>query len=142
MSPHFLLALERLPHGPQFRFLDRLTDLDPGRTGTGEYHPRGEEPFFEGHFPGAPLMPGVLLIEAGAQLAGVVAQCDPAIPPLRSLRLAGVRTVKLTGSARPGQSIRLEATILKRLGNLIQAAVKAEIQSQVIMQGEVTLAGE
>jgi 3-hydroxymyristoyl/3-hydroxydecanoyl-(acyl carrier protein) dehydratase len=48
----------------------------------------------------------------------------------------------LTGSARPGQSIRLEATILKRLGNLIQAAVKAEIQSQVIMQGEVTLAGE
>jgi len=66
-------ALKFLPHGPEFRFLDRLTSLDPGRSGAGEYRVRGDEPFLRGHFPGQPIFPGVLLAEAAAQLAGVVA---------------------------------------------------------------------
>src|ERR1043166_6075088 len=76
-------ALAHLPHGPEFRFLDKLTALVPGQSGAGEYTLRGDENFLRGHFPGAPLMPGVLLVEAAAQLAGVVAQSDPSIPPDR-----------------------------------------------------------
>ena len=61
-------ALAGLPHGPEFRFLDSILELDPGKTGSGEYRVRGNEQFLRGHFPGQPLFPGVLLIEAAAQL--------------------------------------------------------------------------
>src|SRR5687767_9077224 len=97
-------ALSFLPHGPEFRFLDRVVRLEPGRSGEGEYRVRGDEPFLKGHFPGQPLFPGVLLVEAAAQLAGVVAQSDPKIPPLPGLKLTAMRNVKILGTARPGET--------------------------------------
>lgn len=135
------LALRRLPHGPEFRFIDRLTQLNPGRSGTGEYTVRGDEPFLRGHFPGAPIFPGVLLVEAAAQLAGVIAQSDPQIPPLRNLKLTAFRNVKILGSAGPGETIVLEATIAGRLGHLIQAQATARVGGAVILTAEVTLSG-
>jgi 3-hydroxyacyl-[acyl-carrier-protein] dehydratase len=134
-------ALESLPHGPEFRFLDRLTALDPGRSGSGEYTARGDEPFLRGHFPGAPIVPGVLLIEAAAQLAGVVAQSDPGHPPLPGLKLTAVRGIKILGTAKPSETIRIEARVLNRLGNLVQASVSACVGERAILQGEVTLSG-
>src|SRR5215467_11713084 len=92
-------ALASLPHGPEFRFLDRLTRLEPGVKGAGEYTVRGDEPFLRGHFPGQPLFPGVLLVEAAAQLAGTVAQSDPQIPPLAGLKLTALRGIKILGTA-------------------------------------------
>src|SRR5262252_9534963 len=84
-------ALKRLPHGAEFRFLDRLVSLEPGRSGIGEFTVRGNEAFLRGHFPGEPLFPGVLLLEAAAQLAGTVAQSDPQISPLLGLKLTALR---------------------------------------------------
>ena len=135
-------ALNCLPHGPQFRFLDRLMSLDPGKHGTGEYRVRGQEPFLQGHFPGNPLFPGDLLVEAAAQLAGVVAQNDPAIQPLKGLKLSALRGVKFFGTARPGETIRMEAWILARLGPLIQARVESFVGETLVMSAELTLAGE
>lgn len=135
-------AIAHLPHGPEFRFIDRLLSLDPGKVGVGEYRVRGDEPFLRGHFPGQPLLPGVLLVEACAQLAGVVAQSDPQIPPLAGLKLAGLRSVKLTGTARPGEIVRLEAHLTGRLANLVQAAATAWVNDQVVLRGEFTLSGE
>jgi 3-hydroxyacyl-[acyl-carrier-protein] dehydratase len=134
-------ALKSLPHGPEFRFVDRLTTLDPGKTGSGEYTVRGDEPFLRGHFPGQPIFPGVLLVEAAAQLAGTVAQSDPQIPPLAGLKLTAMRGIKILGTARPGEIIQLDAKILSRLGNLIQAQVAAKVNGQTVMQGELTLSG-
>jgi 3-hydroxyacyl-[acyl-carrier-protein] dehydratase len=134
-------ALNRLPHGPEFRFLDTVPALEPGKSGAGQYTVRGDEPFLRGHFPGQPLFPGVLLIEAAAQLAGCVAQSDPGIPPLRDLKLTAIRNAKITGTARPGQTICLTATILARLGNLIQASVSATVDGVTVLQSELTLAG-
>jgi len=134
-------ALARLPHGPEFRFVDRLLELEPGVRGVGEYRVRGDEPFLRGHFPGEPMMPGVLLVEAVAQLAGVVAQSDPAIPPLSGLKLTALRNVKILGAAYPGKAIRLEARILGRLGGLIQAQATASVESVPLLQAELTLTG-
>ncbi|HZL43644.1 MAG TPA: 3-hydroxyacyl-ACP dehydratase FabZ family protein [Verrucomicrobiae bacterium] len=141
-APSWSKALESLPHGPEFRFLDRLISLDPGKSGVGEYAVRGDEPFLKGHFPGQPLFPGVLLVESAAQLAGTVVQSDPQIPPMTGLKLTAIRGVKILGTARPGQSIRLEAKILNRLNNLVQVQVAAAVDGQPILMGELTMSGE
>lgn len=135
-------ALASLPHGPEFRFLDRLTALDPGKSGAGEYRVRGDEPFLKGHFPGQPLLPGVLLVEAAAQLAGTVAQSDPQIPPMKGLKLTALRAVKILGTARPGEAVSLEATVTGRLGNLVQARAVASVNGATVLQAELTLSGE
>jgi 3-hydroxyacyl-[acyl-carrier-protein] dehydratase len=135
-------ALKSLPHGPEFRFVDRLLKFDPGKSGSGEYSVRGDEPFLRGHFPGQPIFPGVLLVEAAAQLAGTVAQSDPQIAPLAGLKLTAIRGIKILGTARPGEVIQLQAKILSRLGNLIQAQVSAAVNNRTVMQGELTLSGE
>lgn len=135
-------ALSLLPHGAEFRFVDRLLELDPGKRGVGQYRLRGDEPFLHGHFPGDPLMPGVLLVEAAAQLAGVVAQSDPTIPPLAGLKLTALRAVKILGSARPGEVVQLEARVTGRLGNLIQAQGQALVDGRLVLSAEVTLSGE
>jgi 3-hydroxyacyl-[acyl-carrier-protein] dehydratase len=135
------LALEQLPHGPEFRFVDRLRSLVPGKAGVGEYRVRGDEPFLRGHFPGQPLFPGVLLVEAAAQLAGIVAQCDPEIPPLGDLKLTALRGARILGSARPGQEITLRARVTGRLGALIQAEVQASVEGQAVLFAEITLGG-
>jgi 3-hydroxyacyl-[acyl-carrier-protein] dehydratase len=134
-------ALLHLPHGPEFRFLDRLVNLVPGQEGVGEYRVRGDEPFLRGHFPGEPLMPGVLLVEAAAQLAGVVAQSDPAIAPLPGLKLTALRNVKILGTAKPGEVVRLEAQITGRLGNLVQAQAQAWVADETVLKAELTLSG-
>jgi 3-hydroxyacyl-[acyl-carrier-protein] dehydratase len=134
-------ALARLPHGPEFRFLDDVLALEPGKCGTGQYKVRGDEPFLRGHFPSEPIFPGVLLVEAAAQLAGCVAQSDPAIPALIDLKLTAIRNAKITGTARPGQTISLTATILARMGNLIQASASATVDGVTVLRAELTLAG-
>lgn len=135
-------ALALLPHGPEFRFVDRLLSLDPGKSGVGEYQVRGDEPFLQGHFPGQPIFPGVLLVEATAQLAGVVAQSDPQIAPLLGLKLAALRSMKISGSANPGEIIRLEARLTGRMANLVQVSTSAFVNGQPVLRGELTLSGE
>ena len=138
----FEKALTQLPHGTEFRFIDALTALDPGKSGSGEYRVRGTEPFLKGHFPGEPLFPGVLLLEAAAQLAGVVAQCDPRVGPLPGLKLTAIRAVKILGSARPGEVIQLAAEVHGRLQNLVQARAEAHVNGTKILEATITLSGE
>jgi 3-hydroxyacyl-[acyl-carrier-protein] dehydratase len=135
-------ALGHLPHGPDFRFIDRIVSLTPGKEGVGEYSVRGDEPFLRGHFPGNPILPGVLLIEAAAQLAGIVAQSDPAIGPLAGLKLTALRAVKILGAARPGDVVRLEASVIARLGRLIQAQARGYVGDMLVLTAELTLSGD
>ncbi len=134
-------TLELLPHGPEFRFVNRLLSLTPGREGVGEYRVRGDEPALCGHFPGEPVFPGVLLVEAAVQLAGVVAQSDPVVPPLQELRLTALRAVKILGTARPGEVLRIEARVTGRLGALVQAHAQASVAERRILTAEITLSG-
>lgn len=142
MIPPLANALQHLPHGPEFRFLTRLVALEPGRSGTAEYCIRGDEPFLAGHFPGEPIFPGVLLIEAAAQLAGVVLQAGRGSDPMRGLKLAAVRQAKILGAARPGETIVLHAAIAGELDNLVQATATAEVQGRKILETAITLSGD
>ncbi len=135
-------ALAALPHGPEFRFISALSTLEPGKVGSAEYVVRGDEPFLRGHFPGEPIFPGVLLVEAVAQLAGVVAQSDPNVPQLAAVKLTAIHGAKIRGTAKPGETIRLEATILGRMGNLIQAKGNARVNENIVLLTELVLSGE
>ena len=136
-----LLVMKLLPHGPEFRFVDRMLSLTPGVKGVGEYRVRGDEYYLRGHLPGEPIFPGVLLVEAGAQVAGMVAQEDPANPTFPRLKLTALRAVKILDSARPGETLRIEAVITGRLGSLIQAEVSAFIANTKVLSAELTLSG-
>lgn len=135
-------ALEALPHGTDFRFVDKLIKLNPGKTGTAEYVVRGDEPFLRGHFPGQPIFPGVLLVEAVAQLAGVVAQSDPNIAPLAGLKLTSIHGAKIRGTAKPGETIQLDASVLGRMGDLIQAKGTARVGESIVLMTEIVLSGD
>lgn len=134
-------ALVSLPHGVEFRFLDRITALVPGQSGSAEYRVRGDEYFLRGHFPNQPLFPGVLLVEAAAQLAGAVAQSDPAIAPLPGLKLTALRSVKILGTAKPGELIELQAEVTGRLGSLVQADITAQVNGAQVLLGQIALSG-
>ena len=134
-------ALRSLPHGPEFCFIDRLLNLTPGKEGAGEYRIRGDEPFLRGHFPDHPLFPGVLLIEAAAQLAGIVAQTDPLLGPLVGLKLTAIRAAKITGSATPGETIHISARVTGRLGLLIQAEAEVTLLGKSLLTATLALSG-
>jgi len=136
------LALALLPHGPEFRFVDRLLELDRGKRGVGEYEVKPAAEFLRGHFPGRPMMPGVLMLEALAQVAGTVAQSDPSIAPLADLRLTAIRGAKILGTASPGQRLRMEIEIIARLGNLIQARGTVTVGEQKVVEAELVLSGQ
>lgn len=134
--------LLKLPHGPEFRYLDRVTEFEGGKSGTGEYLVKGTEPFLRGHFPGEPIFPGVLLLEAAAQLAGVVAQSDPAHPAMPGLKLTAIRAAKILGTARPGETIVIRVRVTGRFQNLVQADAIAEVNGGRVLEATVTLSGE
>jgi 3-hydroxyacyl-[acyl-carrier-protein] dehydratase len=130
-----------LPHGAGFRFVDEITTLDAGKSAEAIYRIRGDEAFLSAHFPGNPIMPGVILIEALAQLGGIVAQSDPAIPPLRDLRLAAVSSAKITGSAVPGEILTIRATLKGRMAGLAQVQGEVLAGDRRVLAAQVTLSG-
>ena len=142
MSDVLKVVMKSLPHGPEFRFVDRMISLKPGEEGAGEYHIRGDEYYLRGHLPGEPILPGVLLVEAGAQVAGMVAQEDPYNPTWPRLKLTALRAVKILAPARPGETVRIEARITNRLGPFIHAEVSASIGGNRVLSAELTLMGE
>ncbi len=133
--------LEALPHGPEFRFIEELPELNPGISGTATYRINGKEPFLKGHFPGTPLWPGVLMIEAIAQLGGVIAQSDPKEPTLGDLRLTSVKNAKILGTAPPGTILTITAKVEGRLGNLIQITGSVSTGETTLASAIVMLSG-
>ena len=108
---------------------------------TAIYQVKGDEAFLQGHFPGNPMMPGVILIEAIAQLGGVVAQTDPQHPAMADLRLTGVRAAKILGAAVPGDLLEIRAKVEGRLGGLVQVEGDVRKGDLLLASAKITLSG-
>jgi UDP-3-O-[3-hydroxymyristoyl] N-acetylglucosamine deacetylase / 3-hydroxyacyl-[acyl-carrier-protein] dehydratase len=102
-----------LPHRYPFLLVDRVLELDLGNTAVAIKNVSVNEPFFRGHWPGQPIMPGVLIIEALAQAAGVLISASVPLRPGRVVLLASLDGVKLRRPVVPGDQLRLEVTCRK-----------------------------
>jgi len=126
-------ALQQLPHQPPFRFVSRLTRLDPGRSAEGVWTVSGQEDFFRGHFPGRPIVPGVLIAEALAQISGLAAHA-----PGGDGRLVQV-DVRYESAVAPPADIILQSRLLRVAGSLNQYEVKALCGQTVVASGAIAL---
>lgn len=130
-------ALDALPHRAPFRFVSELIELVPGERGVGRWRVTGEEDFFAGHFPGQPLVPGVLTCEALAQLSGVVHAS--ASPGLNRGQLAA-SDVRFRKPVAPPATIVLHSKLEQSHGELHVFAVHADVQDdEVVAEGRITL---
>ena len=123
-----------LPHREPFVFVDEVTELTPGESAAGWKRFPASEPFFRGHFPGDPLVPGVILTEALAQIAGIAAGLAG-----RSLRLTAIKGMKFLAAVRPDEVVTLQARKLGAVGGLWQFEVRAKVGEAVVAEGAVVL---
>ncbi len=129
-----------LPHRPPFLFVDEVRELGGGGTACCLKTFDPADPVFLGHFPGDPIVPGVLLTEALAQTAGIAAssQNEPDSPRGEFL-LSAIRSMKFPSAARPGETILLSAKKTGELGGLLIFEVSASVGSRVVAEGSVIL---
>lgn len=123
-----------LPHREPFIFIDAVEKLELGTSAVCLKTFLAEEPFFRGHFPGDPIVPGVILAEALAQAAGIAVGV-----PGTALRLSALRSMKFFASVRPGQTVRLTARKLAEIGGLYQFEVLAEADTVRVAEGVLIL---
>jgi 3-hydroxyacyl-[acyl-carrier-protein] dehydratase len=125
-----------LPHREPFIFVDEVLELTPGESAVCSKSFSVEEPFFRGHFPGDPIVPGVILTEALAQASGIAAGRAGI---RRSFRLSAIRQMKFLRAVRPGETIRLKVEKRGEIGGLLQFSGAAEVEGATVAEGILVL---
>ncbi len=126
--------LSRLPHGIPFRYVDRILEILPGERVVALKNVTINDHDLQGHFPGNPIMPGVLLIEAMAQTAGLL------LPEGSSALLAQIKDARFRRPVVPGDQVRIEATQQIGLYTLHRFDVKAFVDRKLVAEAEILLA--
>jgi 3-hydroxyacyl-[acyl-carrier-protein] dehydratase len=135
VTRHFL----GLPHRPPFVFVRKLISCDPGKAAECETVFAKDDPMFAGHFPGDPLVPGVILTEALAQTAGIAAASGhDGKTPARFL-LSAIRQMKFFRAVRPADKIILRAKKIGAVDELLQFEVEASVDGKQVAAGQLVL---
>ena len=123
-----------LPHRAPFIFIDEVLEVRAGEEAVCRKTFSPDEPFFAGHFPGDPIVPGVILTEALAQTAGIAGGGEG-----RAFRLTAIKAMKFPGAVRPEEEITLKAGKRAAVGGLWQFDVEARAGGRVVAEGVVVL---
>ncbi len=128
-----------LPHRYPFLLVDRILQLEAGKSALGIKNVTANEQFFQGHFPTEAIMPGVLLIEAMAQLGGVMMLAVPEHRGKLAL-IGGVNKARFRKPVVPGDTLYLHAQVLKVRGDIGRVYVHADVEGQIAAEAEILFA--
>ena len=131
--------LDILPHRQPFMLVDTIEELEPGVRAVGKKCVTYNEPFFAGHFPGEPVMPGVLLIEALAQVGAVAILSMPENKGKIAF-FGGIKEARFKGKVLPGDVLKMETEIIKMKGPIGVGSAKAYVDGKVVAKAELTFA--
>jgi 3-hydroxyacyl-[acyl-carrier-protein] dehydratase len=129
-----------LPHRYPFLLVDRIIEYDSGKRVVGIKNVTLNEPFFAGHFPGAPVMPGVLIVEAMAQTAGVMMLANLPDRESKLVFFTGIDRAKFRRPVVPGDQLRLELTVLRLRPRYIKLRGEAYVDDELVAEAEISSA--
>ena len=128
-----------LPHRYPFLLIDKITEMEEGKSITGVKNVTINEPFFQGHFPGNPIMPGVLITEALAQTGAVLLLSMPENKGKLGV-FTGINSFKFRRQVVPGDTLTLHAELLMYRHGMGKANVKATVDGDIAAAGEISFA--
>lgn len=131
--------MEIIPHRQPFLLIDTIEELEPGVRAVGKKCVSYNEPYFAGHFPQEPVMPGVLIVEALAQVGAVAILSQPEFKG-KTAYFAAINSAKFKNKVVPGDVLRLETEIIKVKGPIGVGAAKAYAGDKLAVQAELTFA--
>lgn len=131
--------MEIIPHRQPFLLIDRIEELEPGVRAVGKKCVSYNEPFFAGHFPGEPVMPGVLTIEALAQVGAVAILSKPENKG-KTAYFASINSAKFKQKVTPGDVLTLEVEIIKEKGPIGVGKATAVVDGKTAVTAELTFA--
>jgi len=126
-----------LPHRYPFLLVDRIVALEKGKSISGLKNVTMNEPFFQGHFPGEPVMPGVLMLEGLAQTGGILAILSDPEMLGRLVYFAGVDKARFRRVVRPGDQLIYQLEMIKQKGKITKMAAKAYVDGQLVTEAEL-----
>jgi 3-hydroxyacyl-[acyl-carrier-protein] dehydratase len=126
-----------LPHRYPFLLVDRIIEIEPGTKAIGIKNVTVNEEFFQGHFPGQPIMPGVLIIEAMAQVGGILA-FRSGVNMGKAVYFMSIEKAKFRKPVVPGDQLRLEIQVLQQRGNVWRFSGNATVEGKVAAEAEFT----
>ena len=132
--------LRKLPHAYPFRMIDRILEIEPGKKAIALKTVSVDEPHFPGHFPGEPVMPGILILEALAQTGGLAFHSQDETEGGGIPFLARVEKFRLKKKVIPGDRLILEADLLRVFSNLAKVKVLARVGDEPVAEGTLVLA--
>ena len=129
-----------LPHRYPFLMVDRIVELEPDKRIVGLKNVTINEQYFQGHFPEAPVMPGVLLLESMAQVAGVLIYRNMPDRGNKLIYFSGVENAKFRRPVVPGDQVRIEMELLNRRSNFGKMAGRATVEGRLVAEATVLFA--